>query len=425
MMKAAAFGRIVLDHVRGGSIRGHYWATRAAVERIARLTRAERRPFQQEVIRSQRRFLSGNVEPIVGETRARARAAVEWLCRAQDATPDDGVSVGYFPDAPDGPWRPSYPETTGYIIPSLLNYAERYADSGSRERAKRMAIWETMVQMQSGAVQAGPVCSPERQTPAVFNTGMALQGYVATLAAEPDERVLVGARLAADFLVADVGPDGHLRTHGRFVTGGRIKTYNCLCAWPLYRLGEILNEERYRDAAVRTVEASLREQRSNGWFAHNCLSRPEAPLVHTIGYTLQGILEVGLLARRKDFVDAVVRGVRPLLDRVSPTGFLHGRFYADWEPACFSSCLTGNAQIAVVCYRLFEAIGDERALTTGHRLTNFLKGLQALESGDPGVDGAIAGSFPILGSYMTGGYPNWATKYFLDALMLQDQLPGR
>jgi hypothetical protein len=25
---------------------------------------------------------------------------------------------------------------------------------------------------------------------------------------------------------------------------------------------------------------------------------------------------------------------------------------------------------------------------------------------------------------MVGGYPNWATKYFLDALMLQDRLSG-
>jgi hypothetical protein len=25
---------------------------------------------------------------------------------------------------------------------------------------------------------------------------------------------------------------------------------------------------------------------------------------------------------------------------------------------------------------------------------------------------------------MVGGYPNWATKYFLDALMLQERLSG-
>jgi len=27
-----------------------------------------------------------------------------------------------------------------------------------------------------------------------------------------------------------------------------------------------------------------------------------------------------------------------------------------------------------------------------------------------------------MGSYMRAGYPNWATKYFLDALLLQQRL---
>jgi hypothetical protein len=52
-------------------------------------------------------------------------------------------------------------------------------------------------------------------------------------------------------------------------------------------------------------------------------------------------------------------------------------------------------------------------------LVNFLKAVQRVNTGKPEIDGALAGSFPIMGDYMTGGYPNWATKYLLDALMLQ------
>src|SRR5688572_17449728 len=46
--------------------------------------------------------------------------AYGWLCRAQDATPDDGVSGWYH--LVRG-WSPSYPETTGYLIPTFLTYA--------------------------------------------------------------------------------------------------------------------------------------------------------------------------------------------------------------------------------------------------------------------------------------------------------------
>ena len=48
-------------------------------------------------------------------------AAIDWLCRAQDVRDGHadagGVSAGWsFEDG----WLPSYPETTGYIIETML-----------------------------------------------------------------------------------------------------------------------------------------------------------------------------------------------------------------------------------------------------------------------------------------------------------------
>ncbi len=365
-----------------------------------------------------------SVLPVSGETRVRARAAAEWLARAQDATPDDGVSAGYFPcerKAGDG-WLPSYPETTGYTIPTLLEYAERYGADQMRQRAIRMALWETEVQMDSGAVQAGVLCAKGEQKPAVFNTGMVLQGYIAAMRVSPDERIRKSAQKAADFLLSDQGEDGHFRTHGPSVQYERVKTYNCLCAWPLYLYGEMTGEHRYKDAAIRAVEAALREQKENGWFAHNCLTRSTAPLLHTIAYTLQGILEVGALSGRDDLLEAARRGVDPILARISRDGFLHGRYYSDWEPASFSSCLTGNAQIAVVCYRLFELNGQEKYRVAAERLLAFLKALQVLDSPNDAMNGAVGGSYPLMSEYQSAGYPNWAAKYFLDGLMAEEKL---
>ncbi|MGF1595582.1 MAG: hypothetical protein ACFCVK_01410 [Acidimicrobiales bacterium] len=48
---------------------------------------------------------------------------------------------------------------------------------------------------------------------------------------------------------------------------------------------------------------------------------------------------------------------------------------------------------------------------------------QALD-GPPEIRGAIKGSHPIWGRYAPLGYPNWATKFFLDALLLLDADPG-
>ncbi|MGA2260570.1 MAG: hypothetical protein ABSH28_03935 [Acidobacteriota bacterium] len=421
-MTLAASLRIINDLLFKRGIRDSYWATRSLMQHLVTCFRPSRRHFAKEVVRGQAIYLFGSLRPIAREVQERARAAAAWLARAQDINGDGGFSQGYFPCDAEGGWRRSYPETTGYIIPTLLDYATRFEDPDARDRALRAAHWEISIQMPSGAVQGGLVLPKELQSPVAFNTGMVLHGWSAAYRATGDSVFLGAARKAADFLLQDLDSEGYFRTHGPFVATHALKTYDCLCAWPVYRFGEDVEERRYQLAALKAVDAAIRQQRSNGWFANNCLDRPEAPLTHTIGYALQGILEVGILSRNDKFIESVRRGVNPLLSGLSSNGFLHGRSYSDWIPAAFSSCLTGSAQTAVVCYRLYEHSGDARYWRAAQQILNFLKPLQSLNSKDCSINGALAGSFPILGSYMRAGYPNWATKYYLDGLLMQDRL---
>lgn len=424
-MKPSTWIRVVRDTYATGGTRQMYWRGGALASELRRLLRDDNKLFRRHVWRDGLRYAFGTVRPIAGDAGGRARAAVAWLLEAQRATADDGVSLGYFPcDADAAPWKPSYPETTGYIITSLLAYAEHYGDARARDAALRMTGWEIAVQMPSGAVQGGPVCPPEQQAPAAFNTGMVLDGWCSAYAATKDPATLDAARRAADFLVADLDADGYFRTNGAFVSAGELKTYTCLCAWAIYRCALFTGNADYTAAAVRCIEAALRQQRPNGWFAHNCLARSEAPLTHTLGYTLQGVFEVGVLAGRQDFVAAAQRALDAVLARMAPDGYLAGMFYDDWEPAQLSSCLTGSAQIAIVAYRMYEHTGNAGYRGAADRLVDYLKPLQALDSPLAAVNGALPGSFPLFGQYMRGGYPNWATKYLLDALMLQDRLAG-
>ena len=45
--------------------------------------------------------------------------------------------------------------------------------------------------------------------------------------------------------------------------------------------------------------------------------------------------------------------------------------------------------------------------------------VQDLRQTDPSRAGALKGAHPINGNYMTWRYPNWATKFFADALMFE------
>ncbi len=58
----------------------------------------------------------------------RLQAALDWIGRAQNASGDGGISKGYH--VIRRRWSPSYPETTGYTIPTLLNAAVELLDEG-------------------------------------------------------------------------------------------------------------------------------------------------------------------------------------------------------------------------------------------------------------------------------------------------------
>ena len=78
----------------------------------------------------------GKDQPIAPE-EDHLLAAEAWLCRAQDASADGGVSYGY---SLRGGWRPSYPETSGYIATTFFRLAQN-RNPVYAERAHRILRW--------------------------------------------------------------------------------------------------------------------------------------------------------------------------------------------------------------------------------------------------------------------------------------------
>jgi hypothetical protein len=108
------------------------------------------------------------------------REGVAWLCRAQDnsASHDGGVARDY---SLEKGWATSYPETTGYIVPTMLEYARCYSDTDARDRAVRMLDWLVRIQLPCGGFQGGRIDSTPI-VPVTFNTGQILIGLAAGVA---------------------------------------------------------------------------------------------------------------------------------------------------------------------------------------------------------------------------------------------------
>jgi len=345
-------------------------------------------------------------------------AAMHWLCRAQDAFAPGGVSIDY--SLARG-WRPGYPETTGYIIPTFIRYA---AISGHREyvdRAIRMADWELSIQREDGSFEGGSVGS--NLGPFVFDTGQVLFGLLEAHRNTQDPRYLRGARKAADWLLAVQDAQGMWR---RYTYNGIPHAYYTRVAWGLAELGRYTEIRAYQDAACRNVEWALAQQGDNGWFGSAGFTEAghTAPFTHTIAYTIEGILETGLCLGRESYVDAAARSADALI-RICEGGMFRGRYDRDWNSRDRYSCLTGNAQIAAILFRLYQARGAAEYLPIAQAINRATCRCQ-LTTGAPQTAGAISGSYPIWGGYRRYAFPNWAAKFFADALILErDTLVGR
>lgn len=351
--------------------------------------------------------------------RSHAGEALEWLLRAQDATDDGGFSRGYSllhnPFFGGFGWQPSYPETTGYIIPTMFLAADYLHRPELRERAIRAADWEIEVALASGAVQAGVI--GHGRAPAIFNTGQVLFGWIKCLQESDAARFALAIERAGDFLVETLDSDGLWRKANSPFADRRTTLYNARVAWGLAEAGKVLGSPRMTDAAHRNLRAVAGLQHKSGWFPGCCLNDPVRPLLHTIAYTVRGLIEGGRVLEDPALVRAGSLAATVLRDRVRSDGSMPGRFDRNWDGAASWSCLTGQAQMANVWLRLAEITGDSSWLEPVPTVLEFLKRTQNRNTSDPGLRGGIKGSWPLRGGYGRYEILNWATKFFLDALI--------
>jgi hypothetical protein len=347
-----------------------------------------------------------------------AKEAISWLCAAQDhsASNDGGVARDF--SLLTG-WRSSYPETTGYIIPTFIRYSKMTGDPGLLDRARRMLDWLVSIQFPDGGFQ-GSIIGAEPLVPVTFNTGQILLGLAAGTREFGDE-YRESMLMAASWLVSTQDPDGCWRSHRSPFTEPTDKAYETHVSWGLFEASRLVPGAGFENAAFANVRWALGLQEPNGWFRECCLSEPDEPLTHTIGYVLRGIIEAFNFSGKTEYLDAAVKTGDALINALRSDGSLPGRLDRNWSGTVEWSCLTGNVQIANCWMHLYRATGDDRFLIAGKRANQFVRRTIAID-GPVETRGAVKGSFPVNGDYCAYEYPNWAAKFFIDSQMMEMRL---
>jgi folate-dependent phosphoribosylglycinamide formyltransferase PurN len=352
--------------------------------------------------------------------RDHLKAAAAWLAAAQDAMPDGGVSGRYLLGTG---WSSSYPETTGYLIPTFLALADELGDDRFRARAARAVDFLLRLQFEDGSFPAGEV-GENRSRPSVFNTAQILHGLVAWHAATSQPRVLAAARRAGDWLVAMQDPDGAWRRH---VYGDVATTYSAHASCWLAELGQYTGEQVYLRSAERHLDWVLSHRDpGTGWIDRAGFSREDHEArrasTHTIAYTLWGILFTSEVLGREDGLNAVRHAAAAVARRLEISGSLPGVLDHRWRAAATYGCLTGVAQMALIWLRLFELDRDARFVSTALKALDLVKLAQPMFTRDVGIYGGVPGSAPLWGDYLYMALPNWAVKFFVDGLLVKQRV---
>ncbi len=346
--------------------------------------------------------------------------AAGWLMRAQDRGADRGVAYGAR--LGEGFREASYPETTGYIICTFLDFARHYGDEGYVARAVEMGNWESQIQMECGAVMGGAYNT--NPTPAVFNTGMVLLGWAALFRETASDSFRTAGDRAARWMVEMQEPDGNwIRGNSQFANA-RSTVYNVKAAWGLAEMGAALGNSEYIAAAVRNAEFGMSRQCPNGWFADCCLEDADRPLLHTIAYTMQGLIGIGTIAGRKDLIDSAARTADSLMRLMDGEGFIPGMINRDFAGAATWCCLTGTAQTSIVWSQLERITGNTSYGAAAEKVNRYLMARHDVDNPDPSIRGGVPGSWPVSGAYGKYQILNWATKFLADALLMRAGTPG-
>lgn len=372
------------------------------------------RPWRPRHVRLILDSMAGSAREPVQDHRTHLSAAIEWLCRAQDVrdgcADEGGVSAGWsFEDG----WLPGYPETTGYIIETFLAAGGVLARADLAPRANRMIDWELGLQHDDGAFP-GHFGEPGSH-PVIFNTGQIMHGLIAGHVQLEREDCLDASVRAGRWLLAQQDEDGCFR---RSEHNGVPHVYNTRAVWALVATGILAGEKRLVDGGRKNLEWALTQQSASGWFDTNAFVPGHAPFTHTIAYAIRGFLESGVILHDRRFLDAAERGARGMLAVLREDGWLGGRYDEAWKTTSRYACVTGIAQMALNWLRLGQVTGASEFFEGASRAIEYVKRTQRLTGGDTVILGAIPGSAPLWGEYSRFEFPNWAAKFFADALIM-------
>lgn len=343
----------------------------------------------------------------------RTSATLQWLQRSFDVNNGHGSSAYYSPlKHPFSKWQRPYPETTGYIIETLLQYNTIYPELKLADTALGGGEWLLSLQLKNGAFPGGYQRYDE---PSVFNTGQIIIGLIKAYEYSLDKRYFKSFRKAVHWLIASLDETNTWRT-GAYVTN-YTPAYYTRVIWPVLMANIYLQEEKITER-MRSTLVGYQQKVTSVYSVRDWSAFPgEKAFTHFIAYTIRGFMESAILLKDDNLFNVSKNMLEKGINVYKHDGRLAGSYDEEWKGDYSFTCVTGNCQMALNLARLYQETKEEHYLEAAVNIFTDIISAQRI-SDNPDRHGAIPGSVPLWGKYLRFRYPNHAAKFFLDACLL-------
>ncbi|GJM33497.1 MAG: hypothetical protein DHS20C18_24980 [Saprospiraceae bacterium] len=344
----------------------------------------------------------------------RLQAGMQWLLRSVDVTNGKGSSAYYH--LLHG-WAPAYPETTGYLIETLLALGKHLNEPQADRAAMQCVNWLCDIQSVDGSI---PSDFGGKGNPIIFDNGQILFGFLAAYKYSGDKKYRSSLDSCSRWLLQQINKEQNTWTKHQYVPN-YSPAYNTRVIWALLAVNEILKDEDLQLSMINVLAHYCQKIQSNGVITDWGFHPKHAAYTHTIAYTIRGILESSILLKDESSFNKALWISDTLMKQVNQDGAIAGKYDERWNGQYNFVCPVGHAQLSILFGRLYQLTERTDYLEFSQKLLNEIVDCQSLNTWSP-FYGGIPGSKPFYGPYQRWKCINWGAKFFLDALLFQHAL---
>ena len=338
-----------------------------------------------------------------------------WIVKASEVNNFQGISKGFniLKFSNNKHWQDSYPEVTGYIISTLIKLS-KINKTIDKKFVKNLVDWLISIQNTDGSYKGGVVSS--KDIACIFDTGQIIRGlFDFYLIDNNNSNILDVVMKASNWMLSM-----EFKKQGFFLEGNSMslksgpRSFNIYAVDTLVRVGQLTKDSRFTNLGNRVADYTISQIENNYW-VKNCELNKNFPNTHTLGYTIEGLYNLGVNLQNKKYIDISFKILKKLFERIHKNGYLNSTFDSNWNEIDGYSCLTGSAQIGNMLINLYRHSGERIYLDRSIKVFKYIQNRQNSVFEDFfGGKGSITGSWPINGNYCAYQSISWANKFLLD-----------